>query len=123
MSRWATDAWTATGARAKLWYATLSAEFHRTWGETNDRVGLWAEQPEPPCTPRRQLAWHRRLPDDILDQKIAALEAHRSQTSGLIEMVGRDTYREWWRYESFRAATRSGRATGLELPRPVERAR
>ena len=43
------------------------------------------------------------LPDDLLDLKIAALEAHASQTRPLIDLVGAATYREWWRSESFRA--------------------
>ena len=44
------------------------------------------------------------LPDELADLKLTALEAHRSQTQPLIELVGRATYREWWRTESFRRA-------------------
>ena len=79
-------------------------EFHRTWGELNDRIGLWFAQPEPPSTTRGDLVWGERLPDDLADLKLAALEAHRSQTGPVIDLVGRATYREWWRHESFRRA-------------------
>jgi LmbE family N-acetylglucosaminyl deacetylase len=35
VSSWATLAWTASGRRARLWYATLTPEFHREWGALN----------------------------------------------------------------------------------------
>ena len=104
VSCWATDAWARTVPTAELWYPTFTAEFHRTWGGLNEQIGLWADQPEPPSTEPGDLAWGGRLPDELAAQKLAALEAHRSQTEPLIELVGRDTYREWWRTESFRRA-------------------
>jgi LmbE family N-acetylglucosaminyl deacetylase len=104
VSRWTTDAWTATCPGADLWYATLSADFHRAWGGLNDEIGLWADQPAPPCTDTDALARALHLDGDLLDRKVAALEAHASQTTPLIEMVGRPTYREWWSAEFFRAA-------------------
>jgi LmbE family N-acetylglucosaminyl deacetylase len=104
VSRWATDAWAATCPTADLWYATLSADFHRTWGPLNDEIGLWVDQPEPPSTETAALARALRLDGELLDCKIAALEAHASQTGPLIELVGRPTYREWWSAEFFRPA-------------------
>ena len=50
ISRWTTDAWATTRPDADLLYATLTAEFHRRWGPVNDQIGLWADQPDPPCT-------------------------------------------------------------------------
>jgi LmbE family N-acetylglucosaminyl deacetylase len=102
ISRWTTDAWLATGSRTDLWYATVTPEFHRTWGPTNERVGIWAEQPEPPCTDPADLAHSTWLSDDIVDLKVAALRAHASQTMTLQALLGREAYREWWRTESFR---------------------
>ena len=112
ISRWTTDAWAATRPAAELWYATLTPEFHREWGPVNEHVGLWADQPEPPCTERSDLAHHTVLPDELLDLKVAALRAHTSQTQPLIDMVGGDTYRAWWRAESFRSAKDTARVTG-----------
>ena len=74
------------------------------WGPINDQVGLWADQPDPPCTAAADLPLSTRLPDTLLDLKVAALEAHASQTRPLIELVGPAAYREWWRTESFRKA-------------------
>jgi LmbE family N-acetylglucosaminyl deacetylase len=105
ISRWTTEAWAATRPAASLWYATVTPEFHRQWGPINDQIGLWADQPAPPCASGEDLARSTRLADDLLDLKIAALEAHNSQTRPLIELVGRATYREWWRTESFRGAS------------------
>ena len=104
VSRWATDAWARTCPRAELWYPTFTPDFHRTWGPLNDQIGLWAEQPEPPSSDPAALVRSARLTDELADLKLAALEAHRSQTAPLVELVGRATYREWWRTESFRRA-------------------
>jgi LmbE family N-acetylglucosaminyl deacetylase len=105
VGRWATDAWARTVPTAELWYPTFTPEFHRTWGELNEQIGLWGDQPEPPSTEPEGLTWGgRRLPDELAERKLAALEAHRSQTQPLIELVGPDTYREWWRAEWFRRA-------------------
>ena len=107
VSAWTTDAWRAARPAAKLWYATLGTDFHAKWGALSDQVGLWAEQPWPPCTPDCDLAARVTLDNATLERKVAALEAHASQTTGLIEAVGMATYREWWRTEYFVAADRA----------------
>jgi LmbE family N-acetylglucosaminyl deacetylase len=104
VSRWTTHAWEATGTDAQLWYATVTADFHERWGALNANVGLWADQPEPPCTPRDELCHSMMLTGDELDAKVAALRAHRSQTAPLAALVGAGAYRDWWATESFRAA-------------------
>ena len=107
ISAWTTDAWHAARPQAELWYATLGTDFHAKWGALSDHVGLFAEQPTPPCTADRDLAARVTLDSETLDRKMAALQAHRSQTTGLIEAVGMGTYREWWRTEYFVAAERA----------------
>jgi len=104
VSEWTTDAWAATCPSADLWYATLTADFHHAWGALNDEIGLWADQPEPPCTDASGLVRNLQLDRRLLDRKMAALQAHASQTSPLIELVGGSTYRAWWSTESFRRA-------------------
>jgi LmbE family N-acetylglucosaminyl deacetylase len=104
VSQWTTNAWEKVQPDARLWYATLTADFHRKWGAINEEIGLWADQPEPPLTVTADLARSTTLPDDLLDLKVAALEAHTSQTRPLIELIGTARYREWWRTESFRSA-------------------
>lgn len=107
VSRWTTAARSSVKPSAALWYATQTHAFHRRWGALNESIGLWADQPEPPCTPSIDLVLSVTLPDDLLERKMAALRAHASQTTPLREWVGDATYREWWRTESFRSADRS----------------
>ena len=104
VSQWTTNAWEKVQSDAHLWYATLTPEFHRKWGAINDQIGLWVDQSEPPISVTADLARSTTLPDDLLDLKVAALEAHTSQTRPLIELMGSACYREWWRTESFRSA-------------------
>jgi LmbE family N-acetylglucosaminyl deacetylase len=117
VSRWTTDAWGATRPNADLWYATVTPEFHRRWSPLHDQIGLWAEQPDPPCTEPGDLAQSTRLTDELVDLKVAALRAHASQTRALIERLGPATFREWWRTESFRSADEPARTNHPALAR------
>jgi LmbE family N-acetylglucosaminyl deacetylase len=117
VSRWTTDAWAETRSNADLWYATFPPEFHAEWGALNDRVGLWNDQPAPPCTEPGDLAYSASLLDELLEIKMAALRAHTSQTRPLIDLVGDDVYRQWWRTESFRNAERVGAPKWGDLTR------
>lgn len=103
VSGWVTSAWQRTGRRGRLWYATLTPEFHDTWGELNAAFGLWLEGSTPPSTPSSDLAWAVECTDRLLDRKLVALRAQASQTFGLIQAVGADEYRRWWANEYFRS--------------------
>jgi LmbE family N-acetylglucosaminyl deacetylase len=103
VSRWATDAWARSGGTAELWYATLTPDFHARWGALNDRVGIFGDQLRPPRTPVDGLAHLVQLAGDAPAVNLPALAAHRSQTEPLAELVGAETYREWWRTEAFRS--------------------
>ena len=90
------------GRRSRLWYATFTPEFHRTWGELNDEVGLWFEGSEPPSDPHRT-SWPGRC-DATASCSIASSPPWprtRHQTSGLISTVGAERYRQWWSTEYF----------------------
>jgi LmbE family N-acetylglucosaminyl deacetylase len=98
--RWTRRAWDATGRTARLLYATVTPDFHATWGPVNDRLGLWGG--DVPCTEPERLA----LSVDcrpVLPRKLTALEAHASQIGPVRELVG-PRYDEWWAVESFVAA-------------------
>ncbi len=110
ISSWVTQAWRLSGGAARLWYATLTPEFHATWGVLNERVGLWFDGAQPPVTLRRDLAAHIVCSGPSLDVKHRALRAHVSQTRPLEELVGARTYRAWWSSESFVAAGWAERA-------------
>jgi LmbE family N-acetylglucosaminyl deacetylase len=101
VSQWATAAWQAVGRRSRLWYATLTPEFHTEWGGLNEGIGLWSYIEPPPCTDAADLAHSVSLDGPLLDVKFAALRAHASQTAPLQALVGEDRFRSWWRTESF----------------------
>ncbi len=115
VSRWTTQAMDVAQPGTTLWYATLTDDFHRRWGGLNDQIGLWVEQDEPPRIVDDDRSHTTVLPDDVLDLKLAALDAHASQTRPLIELVGSATYREWWRSESFRAPRPGESAVAMAL--------
>jgi LmbE family N-acetylglucosaminyl deacetylase len=102
ISAWTTEAWRRAG-RGELWYATLTPQSQREWGELNARVGLWTSIP--PVTPASELSATVRLSGPLLHRKHRALRAHASQTRELEELVGPDRYRQWWATESFAAAS------------------
>jgi LmbE family N-acetylglucosaminyl deacetylase len=101
VSEWTTTAWIRAGRPGRLWYATVTPEFHRTWGSVNDEIGLWFAGSSPPSDPSADLAYAVHCEGELLEQKFAALAAHRTQTSGLIELLGPERYRQWWSTESF----------------------
>ncbi len=119
VSAWATAAWRETGRRSRLWYATLTPAFHRTWGRLNDEVGLWFEGARPPETRQSDLAAQIVCDDALARQKYAALRAHASQTGGLVAMVGEDRFRHWWAVESFAAAQETVQEMPLETAREI----
>jgi LmbE family N-acetylglucosaminyl deacetylase len=101
VSAWTTAAWRAQRTGARLWYATLLPSFHEQWGGLNDEVGLFADLDRPPCTTDEETALIVHCEGWILDAKMAALRAHRSQTAPLIAHAGEETYRRWWSTEAF----------------------
>jgi LmbE family N-acetylglucosaminyl deacetylase len=101
VSAWVTAAWRIAESDAALWYATLTPDFHAEWGELNDHFGLWAAIDQPPCIEVADLAYTVELVGRARDQKLAALAAQRTQTAGLLDAVGPETYRRWWSREFF----------------------
>jgi len=101
VSDWTTTAWLQAGRPGRLWYATVTPEFHRTWGSVNEEIGFWFEGSTPPSDPPSDLAYDVHCDGEMLERKFAALSAHRTQTAGLIDLLGPQRYRQWWARESF----------------------
>lgn len=100
VSRWATQAFQEVGKPGcRLHYATVTPE----WAE--EFVPIWEpfnvfRPGTPPITPREELSIEYRVPDDILELKVAAINAHVSQIEAILEAVGEEV---WWREMSFEA--------------------
>ena len=107
VSRWVSRACLETAYSGQLWHATLTEDFHRRWGSLSSRLGVWMDQRVVPSAPMHALAHQVVCDEPESHQKLAALRAHASQTSGLIQEVGEEVYRRWWSTESFIAAPRA----------------
>jgi LmbE family N-acetylglucosaminyl deacetylase len=108
VSTWTTRA--VEGTDAQLWYAGVTGEWLDRWGALCADTGVWMTGPPEPAADPVYVA---HLAGELLDKKIAALAAHRSQTAGLIALVGAGCYRAWWSTETFVAA-RTSRAAEQE---------
>ncbi|MGH2681980.1 MAG: PIG-L deacetylase family protein [Actinomycetota bacterium] len=94
VSAWATEGFRrAAGSGARLFYATKTPEYV-------ERLAPMLGGPEvfsagtPPATPREELGIDFVLPEDLLDLKMEALAAHRSQMEGLLTVFGPELFRE-----------------------------
>ena len=103
-SRWVTAAWRAGGSRADLWYAALTESFMDRWGALCDEMGVWMSTEPPPPMADADVVHVQSCDRDLATRKLAALRAHASQTTGLIDRLGEQTFARWWSYEFFAAA-------------------
>jgi LmbE family N-acetylglucosaminyl deacetylase len=107
VSRWATNAWIASGCRARLLYASTLHSFAARFRDVHARLGAF-EPGYPISTPRRELNVLLSLDRATSLRKREALRAHHSQTAGVEAILGEETYLEWWREECFRSAAVRG---------------
>lgn len=104
VGRWARDAAARTGWEPRVLAAAKETGWVEDFADLHDRFDVF--QPGYPVPVAREtLALHLELPDELLDVKVAALRAQRSQTAPLIEAVGLRSWREWIRAESFTDVT------------------
>ena len=87
---------------ARLYHATVTPEWAAVWLPRLEPFDVFLPG-TPPTVPRSSLAIDYQLPDDVLDRKFAAIQAHESQVEGLVEVFG-DRMREWMAAEFFRLA-------------------
>jgi LmbE family N-acetylglucosaminyl deacetylase len=103
VSAWASDAFEQAAKRgARLYHATTTPEWAEAWLPRLEPFDIFLPG-TPPVTPRDQLAIDYTLPDDVLDLKFRAIQAHESQVEGLVGVFG-DRMREWMATEYFRLA-------------------
>jgi len=103
VSAWVSDAFEeAAKPGARLYHATATPEWAAVWLPRLEPFDIFLPG-TPPITPRHELAIDYTLPDDVLDLKFRAIQAHESQVEGLVSVFG-DRMREWMATEYFRLA-------------------
>jgi LmbE family N-acetylglucosaminyl deacetylase len=103
VSRWVGDAFAeAAKPGARLYTATVTAAWAETWLPRLEPFDIFLPG-TPTIAPPGELAIEYSLPDDVLDLKFRAIQAHESQVEGLVEVFG-DHMREWMATEYFRLA-------------------
>jgi LmbE family N-acetylglucosaminyl deacetylase len=102
VSRWATEAWLATG-HGSLLYATVTESFLERNRELHRRLRLVPD--DAAFVPDDQVALAVALTSSELAAKRRCLAAHASQTDGLAKAMGEHRYRHWYDVESFRRPT------------------
>jgi LmbE family N-acetylglucosaminyl deacetylase len=108
ISTWVDRSLTAASHQARLLHATKTPGWVERFSDLNQQVFVDAP---PPLTPD-DVAISFAFSDDVIERKVRALEAHASQTLGLISAVGREYFAAWVRQEFFidaRAASRAAR--------------
>lgn len=107
VSTWTGMALAHGNAPARLLFATKTHAWAGDFPDINQEVF-------PPGLPPRiaeERAWSLSLADTTLERKVQALEAHASQTTGIIRAFGRDRYAEWVRLEAFQPVPQDVAAT------------
>ena len=103
VSAWVSEAFEeAAKPSARLYHATATPEWAEVWLPRLGPFDIFLPG-TPPITPRDELAIDYTLPDDVLDLKFRAIQAHESQVEGLVAVFG-DRMREWMATKYFRLA-------------------
>lgn len=97
VSVWVARTLARTPRPPRLLHATKSSTWVARFPDLNSQV--FPDLP-PPEIPDELAIWFP-FDDEVVDRKVRALEAHASQTTGLIAAVGRERYAEWVRDEYF----------------------
>lgn len=103
VSAWVDVAAGLAAHRPRILHATTTPEWRDTYAADLDDLDVFAPG-TPPVTPAAELALHLVLPPDLLERKVAALEAQESQTAALVELLGAQRYRAQLVDEMFRLA-------------------
>ncbi len=107
VSRWVSQAFEDAGKPgARLFHATVTPDWAATWLPRLEPFDIFLPG-TPPIVPPHDLAIDFTLPDEVLELKFRAIQAHESQVEGLVEVFG-DRMREWMAVEYFRLAAERG---------------
>lgn len=94
VGRWTAEAVRRECPHARVLVPSLTPQMVEDDRDINDRFDVYAPGLPLPHDPS-ELALDLTVRGSWLDLKLAALRAHASQTSGLIDMIGLPRYRRW----------------------------
>ena len=100
VARWTIGAWRRCPS-TELLLATMTDEFVHRNAALHDRIGL-SMGPPLRSIPEHDLALHVVPSADERRRKWHVLAAHASQTTSLVDLMGRPTFEQWWLHEMLR---------------------
>jgi LmbE family N-acetylglucosaminyl deacetylase len=103
---WVTSAWRRCGHPGELLYAAVTVDFQARFRDQFEEWDMYMSDERPVGVPVDGLAVHTHLAGIDLDRKLTALGAMSTQTRGLLEMLGVETYAAQVAEEAFVAARR-----------------
>jgi LmbE family N-acetylglucosaminyl deacetylase len=107
VSRWAGQAFRgAAPPGASLYHAVYTQDWVDRFAARFQEFNVFMEAGTPPVVPRERLGIDFRLPDELVDLKVRALEAQESQIVYMLQAFGRETFVEGGREEYFVLADR-----------------
>lgn len=109
--RWVTAAWRQRGCRGRLLYATPTDEHVDRFRDLYEEWNMYMSDERPVGVATRELAVYIRLDGHELDRKLTALRAMATQTTGIIDLIGAETYATQVCEEAYVAADRATGST------------
>jgi LmbE family N-acetylglucosaminyl deacetylase len=100
VGRWVMEARALSNSRPTVLWPTAPQSWVERHRGLHDAIPVFGEA-GPPMTPDDQVTHLVDPSSHVVDRKMAALRAQRSQTAPLIARVGEATYRNWWATEAF----------------------
>ncbi len=104
--RWVTAAWRERGGRGRLLYAVPTIEHLDRFRDLYEEWNMYMSDERPVGVPTRELSAYVRLDGRELDRKLTALRALSTQTAGVIDLIGPETYAAQVCEEAYIAAER-----------------
>jgi LmbE family N-acetylglucosaminyl deacetylase len=102
--RWVTTAWVHRGGRTRLLHAVVTAEDLDDFLALEEELGVYMGVERPRGFARAELALHVEATGALLDQKLAALRAMATQTSGAMAAIDPATFAAMVATEAFAEA-------------------
>lgn len=101
---WVTAAWHRCGRPGQLLYAAVTRDFQERFRDQFEEWDMYMSDERPTGVPTEQLAAFTHLEGIQLDRKLTALRAMSTQTGGLLETIGAESYAAQVAEEAFVAA-------------------